>query len=92
MPDAVVPSTEWAVARKVVSLDLGCLDLAKASVPRQSQTKVNAIDKFFSNLAAVNWGPLLLALLCYGTYMTIRSRASFHVLRAAYPTWSIIER
>src|SRR5436305_1966936 len=45
----------------------------------------DAIDKFFSNLAAVNWGPLLLALLCYGTYLTIRSRASYHVLRAAYP-------
>src|SRR5437763_908618 len=45
----------------------------------------DAIDKFFSNLAAVNWGPLLLALLCYGTYLTVRSRASFHVLRAAYP-------
>jgi uncharacterized membrane protein YbhN (UPF0104 family) len=46
----------------------------------------DAIDKFFSNLAAVNWGPLLLALLCYGTYLTVRSRASYHVLRAAYPT------
>jgi len=31
-------------------------------------------------------GPLILALLCYGTYLTIRSRASYHVLRAAYPT------
>src|SRR5437763_8647201 len=46
----------------------------------------DAIDKFFSNLAAVNWGPLLLALLCYGTDLTVRSRAPFHVLRAAYPT------
>jgi uncharacterized membrane protein YbhN (UPF0104 family) len=46
----------------------------------------DAIDKFVSNLAAVQWGPLILALLCYGMYMTVRSRASFNVLRAAYPT------
>jgi uncharacterized membrane protein YbhN (UPF0104 family) len=45
----------------------------------------DAINSFFSNLAAVDWGPLLVALLCYGTYLTIRSRASYHVLRAAYP-------
>ena len=45
----------------------------------------DAIDQFFSSLGAVQWGPLLLGLLCYGTYLTIRSRASYHVLRAAYP-------
>jgi len=31
-------------------------------------------------------GWLGVALLCFGTYLTIRSRAYFHVLRAAYPT------
>ena len=28
---------------------------------------------------------LLLALLCFGVYLTLRSRAFFHILRAAYP-------
>jgi uncharacterized membrane protein YbhN (UPF0104 family) len=45
----------------------------------------NAVDTFFSNLAAVRWGPLLLGLLFFGIYLTFRSRAYFHVLRAAYP-------
>src|SRR5258706_15169055 len=44
-----------------------------------------SVDKFFSSLAAVHWGTLILALLCFGTYLTFRSRASFHILRAAYP-------
>jgi uncharacterized membrane protein YbhN (UPF0104 family) len=45
----------------------------------------NAVDKFFGNLAAVNLGALVFALLCFGIYLTFRSRASFNVLRAAYP-------
>src|SRR4051794_26273811 len=45
----------------------------------------DAINSFFSSIGAVRWGPLILALICYGTYMTIRSRASYNVLRAAYP-------
>lgn len=44
-----------------------------------------AVDSFFSNLAAVHWGSLLFALLCFGIYLTLRSRASFNILRAAYP-------
>src|SRR5436190_9048092 len=56
-----------------------------ASLGDSFRSFFDAINSFFSNLAAVNWRPLLLALLCYGTYLTIRSRASFHVLRAAYP-------
>jgi uncharacterized membrane protein YbhN (UPF0104 family) len=45
----------------------------------------HAVDTFFSNLAAVHWGPLLLGLLSFGVYLSLRSRAYFHVLRAAYP-------
>jgi uncharacterized membrane protein YbhN (UPF0104 family) len=44
-----------------------------------------SVDKFFSNLASVNLGPLLLAMLAFVAYLTLRSRASFNVLRAAYP-------
>lgn len=44
-----------------------------------------AVDKFFSSLAHVNWAALALGLLCFGGFLTMRSRACFNVLRAAYP-------
>ncbi len=45
----------------------------------------DAIGSFFSNLAAVQWPALLLALVFFAAYLTLRARASFHILRAAYP-------
>jgi uncharacterized protein (TIRG00374 family) len=45
----------------------------------------DAIDKFFSSIAAVHWGPLLIALAAFLVYLTLRARASFNILRAAYP-------
>ena len=45
----------------------------------------DAVDQFFSSLASVRLGPLLIGLLCFLVYLTIRSRAAFNVLRAAYP-------
>jgi uncharacterized membrane protein YbhN (UPF0104 family) len=45
----------------------------------------DSVDKFFSNLAAVNVGTLLLGLASFTVYLSLRSRASFHILRAAYP-------
>ena len=45
----------------------------------------DSVDSFFSNLAAVHFGTLFLALLSFTAYLTLRSRASFHILRAAYP-------
>ena len=45
----------------------------------------HAVDQFFSSLAQIHWGSLALALLFFGSYLTIRARASFNVLRAAYP-------
>jgi uncharacterized membrane protein YbhN (UPF0104 family) len=45
----------------------------------------DAVGKFFSNLAAVNWGSLAIALAAFGIYLSLRSRAWFNVLRAAYP-------
>jgi uncharacterized membrane protein YbhN (UPF0104 family) len=44
-----------------------------------------AVDQFFSSLAAIRWGSLGLGLLCFGGFLTLRSRAAFNVLRAAYP-------
>jgi uncharacterized membrane protein YbhN (UPF0104 family) len=46
---------------------------------------LDAVDEFLSNLAAVRWGSLGVGLLLFGIYLTLRSRAYFHVLRAAYP-------
>jgi uncharacterized membrane protein YbhN (UPF0104 family) len=45
----------------------------------------DAVDQFFSNLAAIQWGSLALAMTVFIGYLTLRSRASFHILRAAYP-------
>jgi uncharacterized membrane protein YbhN (UPF0104 family) len=45
----------------------------------------DAVDQFVSNLAAVHWGKLLLALAFFAIYLSFRARASFHILRAAYP-------
>jgi uncharacterized membrane protein YbhN (UPF0104 family) len=48
----------------------------------------DAVDQFFSNLAAVHWGQLLIALGLFVVYLSFRARASFHILRAAYPVES----
>jgi glycosyltransferase 2 family protein len=45
----------------------------------------DAVDEFFSNLASVQWGPLLLGCAFFTIYLTFRARASFNILRAAYP-------
>jgi uncharacterized protein (TIRG00374 family) len=45
----------------------------------------DAVGHFFSSLAAINWLSLLIALAAFGCYMTLRARASFNILRAAYP-------
>jgi uncharacterized membrane protein YbhN (UPF0104 family) len=45
----------------------------------------DAVDEFFSGLASVQLGPLVLALLLFTGYLSLRARASFNILRAAYP-------
>jgi uncharacterized membrane protein YbhN (UPF0104 family) len=44
-----------------------------------------AVGDFFGQLADVRFGPLLLGLVFFGLYLTARARASFNILRAAYP-------
>ncbi len=51
-----------------------------------------AVGDFFSKLAEVNFGALALGLLCFAIYLTIRARAAFHILRAAYPDQTIAFR
>ena len=44
------------------------------------------VGQFFDNLSELQLGPLLIALACQGAYLTLRTRAWFNALRAAYPT------
>jgi uncharacterized membrane protein YbhN (UPF0104 family) len=59
--------------------------LASASIGKSLSSFFDAVGKFFADLAAVHWGALLLALAFFGANLTLRSRAIFHTLRAAYP-------
>jgi uncharacterized membrane protein YbhN (UPF0104 family) len=59
--------------------------LASTSIGDSLSSFFDAVGKFFSDLAAVHWGALLLGLLFFGLNLTLRSRAFFHSLRAAYP-------
>ena len=45
----------------------------------------DAVGNFFKNLAEVSWIPVIVGLIFFGIYLSIRARASFHILRAAYP-------
>jgi uncharacterized membrane protein YbhN (UPF0104 family) len=49
------------------------------------RTFFKSVDQFVSKLAEIQWASLLLALTFFGIYLTIRARASYNVLRAAYP-------
>jgi uncharacterized protein (TIRG00374 family) len=59
--------------------------LASTSIAESLTTFFNAVGQFFSDLAAVHWGALLLGLAFFGLNLTLRSRAYFNTLRAAYP-------
>jgi uncharacterized membrane protein YbhN (UPF0104 family) len=59
--------------------------LASASIGHSLSSFFDAVGQFFSDLAAVHWGVLLLGLAFFGLNLTLRSRAFFHSLRAAYP-------
>jgi uncharacterized membrane protein YbhN (UPF0104 family) len=45
----------------------------------------DAVGDFFDSLAAIQWLSLFFALLAFGIYLSIRARASYNILRAAYP-------
>jgi uncharacterized membrane protein YbhN (UPF0104 family) len=44
-----------------------------------------SVGEFFASLAGLNWLALALALLFYFGYLTLRSRALFNAVQAAYP-------
>ncbi|MDP9401469.1 MAG: flippase-like domain-containing protein [Actinomycetota bacterium] len=57
----------------------------QASVGSSAESLVTAVGDFLESLGAVRWGPLGLALLLFLVYLSLRARALFHILRAAYP-------
>jgi uncharacterized membrane protein YbhN (UPF0104 family) len=58
---------------------------ASTSIGHSLNSFFEAAGQFFSDLAAVHWAALLLGLAFFGLNLTLRSRAFFHSLRAAYP-------
>ena len=59
--------------------------LASTSIGQSLSSFFDAVGQFFSDLEAVHWGTLLLGLVFFGLNLTLRSRAFFNSLRAAYP-------
>ncbi|MEA2140892.1 MAG: hypothetical protein QOC91_991 [Solirubrobacteraceae bacterium] len=59
--------------------------LASASLGHSISSFFDAVGRFFTDLASVHWPALLLGMVFFGLNLTIRSRAFFHSLRAAYP-------
>jgi uncharacterized membrane protein YbhN (UPF0104 family) len=52
----------------------------------------DAIGSFFDSLSRVGWVSLLLGAVAFVIYLTLRARAFFHTLRAAYPAEPIAFR
>ena len=46
----------------------------------------DAVGDFASSVASIQWLALLLGLAAFIVYLSLRARAFFNVLRAAFPT------
>jgi uncharacterized membrane protein YbhN (UPF0104 family) len=46
----------------------------------------HAVANFLDSLTSLSWGSLFFALCLFMVYLSFRSRASFNILRAAYPS------
>jgi len=66
--------------------------VAPATIGESFRSFFDAVDDFVSNLASVRLGPLVLAMLLFTAYLTLRARASFNILRATYPNERILFR
>jgi uncharacterized protein (TIRG00374 family) len=80
-----MPHRRGMNARRHRTLEAVPALFASTSVGHSISSFFDAVGKFFSDLAAVHWAALLLGLLFFGLNLTLRSRAFFHSLRAAYP-------
>ena len=59
--------------------------MLSGSIGSSVESFADAIGSFADSVASINWGPLLLGLLAFTGYLSLRARAFFHILRAAYP-------
>jgi uncharacterized membrane protein YbhN (UPF0104 family) len=59
--------------------------LASASIGQSLTSFFDSVGQFFSDLAQLNWGVLLIGLVFFTANLTLRSRAFYNSLRAAYP-------
>jgi uncharacterized protein (TIRG00374 family) len=66
--------------------------LPEATIGDSFRSFFDAVEQFFAGLADVRLGPLLLGLLAFAVYLTFRARASYNILRAAYPSERIAFR
>jgi len=57
----------------------------QASIGSSISSFFDAVGSFFDSLSRVNWIPLLFAAVAFVIYLTLRSRAFYNALRAAYP-------
>jgi len=64
----------------------------QASIGSSVSSFFDAVGSFFDSLSRVGWLPLLLGSVAFVIYLTLRSRAFFHTLRAAYPAEPIAFR
>src|SRR3954451_16290411 len=64
-------------------------DVLLANLGDSFRSFYDAAGSFASNLAHVQWLALLLALVLFTAYLTLRARASWNILRAAYPDTEI---
>jgi len=56
-----------------------------ASIGSSVSSFFEAVGSFLDSLSRVGWLPLLFGATAFVIYLTLRSRAFFHTLRAAYP-------
>ncbi len=56
-----------------------------ASIGSSIEAFAEAVASFAESVASLRLGPLALGLLAFVAYLTLRARALFHILRAAYP-------
>lgn len=63
-----------------------CAVIGATSIGHSLSTFLEAVSGFLSDLAGVHWPALALGLLFFALNLTLRSRAFFNSLRAAYPT------
>jgi uncharacterized membrane protein YbhN (UPF0104 family) len=59
--------------------------LASASVGKTISDFFDAVGKFFSDLTSLHWGALVLGLIFFTLNLTLRTRAFYNGLQAAYP-------